>query len=158
MGCSDTTIGSGTILRRGRTARVHGDQAQSRRMHCGEMLALVLTGLLAMWSGRMLNWWAPIAGIVVGTHLIAAMRKTTAWLKNPQPGNPTGLWTVVNMGLVWIFFAFTSFGVHVIHGRVPDAQKMVSTETPLATVAFLDSTENLPAGFHLCLQNGRAMS
>ena len=117
-----------------------------RRMHCGEMLALVLTGLLAMWSGRMLNWWAPIAGIVVGTHLIAAMRKTTAWLKNPQPGNPTGLWTVVNMGLVWIFFAFTSFGVHVIHGRVPDAQKMVSTETPLATVAFLDSTENLPRG------------
>ena len=45
-----------------------------RRMHCGEMLAFVLTGLLAMWSGRMLNWWAPIAGIVIGTHLIAAMR------------------------------------------------------------------------------------
>ena len=117
-----------------------------RRLHCGEMLAFVLTGLLAMWSGRMLNWWAPIAGIVTGTHLIASMRKTTAWLKNPQPGKPTGLWTVVSLGLVWILFAFTSFGVKVIHGRVPDAQRLVSSETPLATVEFLNSEENLPGG------------
>lgn len=117
-----------------------------RRMHCGEMLAFVLTGLLAMWSGRMLNWWAPIAGIVIGTHLIAAMRKTTAWLKNPQPAKRTGLWTVVNGGLIWILFAFTSFGVQMVHGRVPAAQKMVSPETPLATVAYLDSAESLPSG------------
>ena len=117
-----------------------------RRMHCGEMLAFVLTGLLAMWSGRMLNWWAPIAGIVIGTHLIAAMRMTTAWLKNPQPAKRTGLWTVVNVGLVWILFAFTSFGVQMVHGRVPAAQKMVSEETPLATVAYLDSAEALPRG------------
>jgi hypothetical protein len=117
-----------------------------RRMHCGEMLAFVLTGLLAMWSGRMLNWWAPIAGIVTGTHLVAAMRKTTAWLKNPQSAKRTGLWTVVNGGLVWILFAFTSFGVQMIHGRVPAAQKMVSQETPLAMVAYLDSAESLPRG------------
>ena len=117
-----------------------------RRMHCGEMLSFVITGLLAMWSGRMLNWWAPIAGIVIGTHLIAAMRKTTAWLKNPQPAKRTGLWTVVNVGLVWILFAFTSFGVQMVHGRVPAAQKMVSQETPLATVAYLDSAESLPRG------------
>ena len=117
-----------------------------RRMHCGEMLAFVFTGLLAMWSGRMLNWWAPIAGIVVGTHLIAAMRKTTTWLRNPQPGRPTGLWTVVNLGLVWILFALTSFGVQVIHGQVPNAQKIVSKETPLAAVAFLNSADQLPRG------------
>ena len=117
-----------------------------RRMHCGEMLAFVVTGLLAMWSGRMLNWWAPIAGIVIGTHLIASIRKTTAWLKNPQPGKPTGLWTVVNLGLFWILFAFTSFGVQMIHRRVPEAEKMVSRETPLSAVAFLDSLEKLPRG------------
>lgn len=117
-----------------------------RRMRCGEMLAFVLTGLLAMWSGRMLNWWAPIAGIVIGTHLIAAMRKTTAWLRNPQPAKRTGLWTVVNGGLVWILFAFTSFGVQIVHGRVPAAQRMVSQETPLATVAYLDAAESLPRG------------
>ena len=117
-----------------------------RRMRCGEMLAFVITGLLAMWSGRMLNWWAPLAGIIVGTHLVAAMRKTVAWLKNPQPGKASGLWTVVNLGLVWILFAFTSFGVQLIHGRIPDAHRLVSAETPLATVAFLDSTEDLPRG------------
>jgi len=117
-----------------------------RRMRCGEMLAFVITGLLAAWSGRMLNWWAPFVGIIVGTHLIAAMRKTVAWLKNSEPGRATGLWTVVNLGLVWIMFAFTSFGVQMIHGRIPDAQRLVSTETPLATVTFLDSTEDLPRG------------
>ena len=95
-----------------------------------------------MWSGRMLNWWAPIAGMVIGTHLIASIRKSTAWLKNPQPGKRTGLWTVVNVGLVWILFAFTSFGVQMLHGRVP----LLSKETPLATVAFLESAENLPRG------------
>jgi hypothetical protein len=115
-------------------------------MHCGEILAFVSTGLLAMWSGRMLNWWAPIAGIVIGTHLIAAMRKTTTWLKNPQPGKRTGLWTVVNVGLVWILFGCTPFSSQILHGRVPAAQKLVSRETPLATVAYLDSAERLPQG------------
>jgi hypothetical protein len=117
-----------------------------RRLHCGEMLAFVLTGLLAMWSGRMLNWWAPIAGIVTGTHLIASMRKTTAWLKNPQPGKRTGLWTVVSLGLVWILFALTSFGMQVMRGRIPAGLSLVSSETPVATLAFLNSEEKLPSG------------
>jgi hypothetical protein len=117
-----------------------------RRMHCGEMLAFVLTGLLAAWSARMLNWWAPLAGIVVGTHLIAAMRKTTVWLKNPQPAKTTGLWSLVNCGIVWILFALTPFGIQMVHGRIPDAKRMVSSETPMGTVAFLDSMESLPRG------------
>jgi len=117
-----------------------------RRLHTGEMLTFVLTGLLAMWSGRMLNWWAPIAGIVTGTHLIASMRKTTAWLKHGQPLQRTGLWTVVSLGLVWIVFAITPFGGQVLKGRVLDPQKLVSSETPLATVAFLNSDEKLPHG------------
>ncbi len=117
-----------------------------RRMHCGEMLAFVATGLLAAWSGRMLNWWAPLAGIITATHLIAAMRKTTKWLQNPQPGKGTGLWTLVNSGIVWILFALTPFGIQIVHGRVPEANRLVSAETPLATVAFLDSVESLPTG------------
>ena len=117
-----------------------------RRLHCGEMLAFVATGLLAMWSARMLNWWAPVAGILAGTHLLAAMRKTTRWLKNPQPGNAAGLWTVVNTGIIGILFLLTPFGIQIVHGRIPDAQRLVSKETPLATVAFLDSMENLPRG------------
>lgn len=117
-----------------------------RRMHCGEILAFVTTGLLAAWSARMLNWWAPLAGLVTGTHLLAAIRKTTPWMKNPQPGNPTGLWTVVNIGMMWILFALTPFGIQTVHGRIPEAQRLMSAETPLATVAFLDSMEELPRG------------
>jgi len=117
-----------------------------RRMHCGEMLAFVATGLLAAWSARMLNWWAPLAGIVTATHLIAAMRKTTKWMQNPQPAKATGLWTLVSGGILWILFALTPFGIQMVHGRVPDANRMVSVETPLATVAFLDSMEDLPRG------------
>ncbi len=117
-----------------------------RRMHCGEMLAFAVTGLLAAWSARMLNWWAPLAGVVVGTHLMAAMRKTTKWLQNPQPGKSGGLWTVVNLGIFWVLFGLTPFGVQVVHGRVPDARRLVSAETPLATVAFLDTMETLPRG------------
>lgn len=117
-----------------------------RRMHCGEMLAFVITGLLAAWSARMLNWWAPLAGILTATHLIAAMRKSTKWMQNPQPAKATGLWTLVNGGIIWILFALTPFGIQMVHGRVPDANRMVSPETPLATVAFLDSMETLPRG------------
>ena len=117
-----------------------------RRLHCGEMLAFVVTGLLAMWSARMLNWWAPVAGILAGTHLLAAMRRTTRWLKNAQPGNAAGLWTVVNLGIIGILFLLTPFGIQMVHGRIPDAQRLVSKETPLATVAFLDSMETLPRG------------
>ncbi len=117
-----------------------------RRLHCGEMLAFVVTGLLAMWSARMLNWWAPVAGILAGTHLLAAMRKTTRWLKSPQPHNAAGLWTVVNLGIIGILFLLTPFGIQMVHGRIPDAQRLVSKETPLATVAFLDSMETLPRG------------
>lgn len=117
-----------------------------RRMRCGEMLTFVITGLLAMWSGRMLNWWAPIAGIVVGTHLIASMRTTVSWLRNPQPGKATGLWTLVNVGLVWILFAFTPFCVQLLHGRVPEASRLVSSETPLATATYLKTAEDVPRG------------
>ena len=74
------------------------------------------------------------------------MRRTTPWLRNRQASPATGLWSVVNLGIVWILFALTPFGIQIVHGRVPDANRMVSRETPLATVAFLDSMENIPRG------------
>jgi len=117
-----------------------------RRLHCAEILAFVLTGLLAAWSARMLNWWAPLAGLVTGTHLVAAVRSTTKWLNNPRPRRASGLWTVVNFGLIWILFALTPLGIQVVHGRIPDANRLVSPETPLATTAFLESMDSIPRG------------
>jgi hypothetical protein len=117
-----------------------------RRMHCTEMLAFVLTGLLAAWSARMLNWWAPLAGIVTGTHFMAAVRRTSDFLKNRPSRRPSGLWTVVNVPLLWIFFALTPLGIQMVHGRVPDASRLVSPETPLAATAFLNSMDSIPRG------------
>jgi diadenosine tetraphosphate (Ap4A) HIT family hydrolase len=74
------------------------------------------------------------------------MRRTTKWLQNPQPGKAKGLWSVVNIGMMWILFALTPFGIQIVHGRVPDAKRLVSEETPLATVAFLESMETMPRG------------
>jgi hypothetical protein len=117
-----------------------------RRIRCGEMLAFVVTGLLAMWSARMLNWWAPVAGLLAGTHLVASMRKSIRWWKEYRPSSASGLWSVVNLGILWILFALTPFGRQVVHGQIPSAQKLVSRETPVATAAFLDSMESRPAG------------
>ncbi|MEJ7595373.1 MAG: hypothetical protein WKF77_27965 [Planctomycetaceae bacterium] len=118
-----------------------------RRLHCGEMLAFVITGLLAMWSARMLNWWAPVAGILTGTHLLAAMRKTTVWLKRTQPVEAKGLWTVVSVLLiVLIFLPLTNFGILILKGHVAPAERLVSKETPLATAAFLGAMETVPRG------------
>jgi hypothetical protein len=74
------------------------------------------------------------------------MRRTTKWLQNPQPAKGTGLMTLVNGGILWILFALTPFGIQLVHGRVPDANRLVSAETPLAAVAFLDSMESVPRG------------
>lgn len=117
-----------------------------RRLHCLETLAFVITGGLALWSARMLNWWAPVVGIVTGTHLMAAIRKTTPMLRNLRHREASGLWSVVNLGILWIAFALTPFGMKVVHGRVPDVQKLVSKETPLAVTAALDAIESLPSG------------
>lgn len=120
-----------------------------RRIRSGEILAFVITGLLAAWSQRMVNWWTPITGIITATHLIAAIRRTTPAMKNLQPSKPGGLWTLVNGGLLWILFGLTSFGGQILHGRVPELKRLVSPQTPIAMVAYLESMESIPEGIAL---------
>lgn len=117
-----------------------------RRIHCGEMLAFVTTGLLAAWSARMLNWWAPVAALLIGVHLTAGIRKTSKWLQRGESAKPSGLWSVVNGGILWIIFALTPFGMQIVHGRTLDLKNLVSRETPIATTAFLETMEDRPDG------------
>lgn len=117
-----------------------------RRIHCADMLAFVTTGLLAAWSARMLNWWAPVAAIMIGIHLTAGIRKTSPWLRRSEPAKASGLWTVVNGGLLWIIFALTPFGMQIVHSRTLDIKNLVSRETPIATTAFLETMEDRPSG------------
>jgi hypothetical protein len=143
-----------------------------RRVSAGEILALVAFGGAALWSARMLIWWTPIAGGCFVIHAQAAWRrffplgsllkKATVPLDNANlldkahllerdisliqeaASVRSGKWTVVTVGLAWIFFAWTPFGIHVLHGRVRGIKDSVSRATPVAAVAWL--REHPPAG------------
>lgn len=117
-----------------------------RRVRFAELLPLMVTGLLALWSARMINWWAPWMAIVTGTHLTAVLR---AWRQQPRrttAASRSGLWTVVCLGLCWILFALTNLGVQVVHGRMADPARLVSRQTPVQMVAFLNSQSEFPKG------------
>ncbi len=117
-----------------------------RRVRLTEMLPLIATGLLTFWSARMINWWAPLMALVTATHLSAALRSIRKVQRRSEAVPASGLWTVVNLGLCWILFAFTGFGVQVVHGKAPEISRMVSKQTPLQLVKWLNSKEQLPQG------------
>jgi hypothetical protein len=112
-----------------------------RRVRCVEVLPLLATGLMTMWSARMINWWAPLMAVVTATHLMAVIRMFTRRVRNPEPRKTTGLWTVVNVGLCWVLFACTTFGIQIVHGRTADPARLVSRQTPVLLANRLNQLE-----------------
>ena len=113
-----------------------------RRVQCGELLSLIGFGLATLWTSRLINWWAPLAAYYVGVHLAAIRWKNFG--RPVEERRRSGLNTVLACGLCWIFFAFTPFGVRLLHGQPQDAQlaaksyqKAVSSLTPLGVTAHL---------------------
>jgi hypothetical protein len=117
-----------------------------RRLRVDEGLLLGVTAGLALWSARMINWWSPVMAIAIATHGAAAWRSVARRQRSTVARQRTGLWTVVSLGLCWIFFAFTPLGVQVVHGRVPELSRAMSAQTPLNTIVFLNEQEELPPG------------
>ena len=117
-----------------------------RRIRLTESLPLIAMGLLALWSSRMINWWAPLMGIAIGVHGIAAVRSLLHKHRRTEPVVGRGLWTVINLGMCWLFFAFTHFGVQTVHGRTADPARLVSKQTPVHLVEYLNSRDDWPAG------------
>ncbi len=120
-----------------------------RRVTCGEMLTLVTFGLAALWTSRYINWWAPLAAYYVGIHLAAITWKNFG--RPVEAPRRTGLNSVLAVGLVWIFFAYTPFGVTMLHGQPSDPKlaakkyrNSVSADTPLGVTSYL--RENPPVG------------
>lgn len=113
-----------------------------RRVTCGEVLSLIGFGLAMLWTSRLINWWAPLAAYYIGVHL-AAIRWKNFGRPTVEPVR-SGMNSVVAVGLAWIFFAFTPFGVVLMHGQPKDSQvarqrflKAVSPTTPLAVTGHL---------------------
>jgi hypothetical protein len=116
-----------------------------RRVNAAEVLALVVLGASALWSARMLIWWTPVAAACFTIHAHAAWRRFFPMgSEAAAPSVRSGKWSVVTVGLAWIFFSYTPFGMAVLHGRVLAIKDSVSRDTPVAAVNWL--REHPPAG------------
>jgi hypothetical protein len=115
-----------------------------RRVRTWELMTLVGFGLATMWSTRMIVWWAPVAALTLAQHTFAIWR---AWSHSPlvpAAAPRTGKWTFVTLGLVWIFFMISPFGIAVIHGKHSDTSRSLSSFTPRFAVEYL--TKHPPQG------------
>ncbi|MFM9966390.1 MAG: hypothetical protein ACKV2Q_34875 [Planctomycetaceae bacterium] len=122
-----------------------------RRVTSAEVLLLFGFGAAALWSSRMLVWWVPLAVTFGMQHASAIWHATFAPLERQIPAVRNGRWSVVTVGVVWICFAFTPFGIRMLHGD--DAKqkvgKLVSQRTPMALTAHLNKLADqnrLPRG------------
>jgi hypothetical protein len=113
-----------------------------RRVRAGEVLLLVGLGGAALWSSRMILWWAPVAAYYLALHTAAILRRGRT--SRPAPSPRSGKWSVVTAGLAWIFFAYTPFGVTLLHGRPADPAEesrqfvnSTSDHTPHAVTDYL---------------------
>lgn len=127
-------------------ALVFAYRLSPRRVSAMEVLAVVLFGVAALWSSRMLIWWTPLAVFALVWHTQAAWRHARPLALVPGPSPRSSLSTFVGLGLSFLFFAFTPFGLTVLHGRPVDMKlkHLVSDNTPLGAVEYL--TKNPPQG------------
>lgn len=119
-----------------------------RRVRSWEVLALVGFGWGALWSSRLLIWWAPLAAMLLATHAYAAWRASLRLPLVPEAPVRAGKWSIVTVGLIWICFAYSPLGVRLLHGKNSELKDAVSAYTPVAAVEYLK--QNPPKGqvFH----------
>jgi len=124
-----------------------------RRVSATELLMLVGLGAMALWTSRMILWWAPVAAFWLAIHGAAALNRRrrriqdlTAMLGDDESAQPnrSGLMTVVVLGVIWISFGFSKFGYRVIHNKQPEFERVVSQYTPVGAVEYLK--KNPPVG------------
>lgn len=119
-----------------------------RRVTAAEVLLLAGLGAAALSTSRMIHWWAPLAAYYLGLHTAAIVRgwRRTDRAASAESTEPTrnGLMSVVTVGLIWIFFAYTPFGFTVLHGqpekpadRAIRLGKSTSAATPITAVGYL---------------------
>jgi hypothetical protein len=115
-----------------------------RRVRTWEVLTLVGLGLATMWSSRMIVWWAPVAALLMAQHSYAVWRATRHAPLIPTPKTTAGKWSLVSLGLLWICFMISPFGIAVIHGKHTDPSRALSKFTPTFAAEYL--TKHPPVG------------
>jgi hypothetical protein len=124
-----------------------------RRVSAAEVLLLVGFGALSLWTLRMIVWWGPIAGYYLALHAQAGWRSRHRLPVVAPPAERRGLWTIATVGLVWIFFAYSPFGMQRVHGMpegdavAKEFRAAVVERTPLDAVTYLtEHAGELPGG------------
>ena len=115
-----------------------------RRVQSWEVLALIGLGAATMWSNRMIVWWGPVAGLLTAQHAFAAWRR---WRHAPlvaEPAPRAGKWSVVSVGLAWIFLMLSPLGIALLHGKHTPVARALSKSTPIFAVEYL--TKHPPQG------------
>lgn len=111
-----------------------------RRISFAEVLAILFFGFQALWSQRFLVWWSPLLTTAIVIHAAAVWQKYLAHGQFPAASPRHGKWSVVTAGLIFISFAYTPFGVRVLHGKEPNDRTLYFDQTPRGVVAHLNKT------------------
>jgi hypothetical protein len=109
-----------------------------RRVSTTEVLLLLGLGAATLWISRMIVWWAPVAAYYLVLHGGAVWKQLRSRRPLAESPKRRSLWSVVSLGLIWIFFAYTPFGITVIHGSNERFEQSVSKETPVEAVKYLN--------------------
>ncbi|NOX56534.1 MAG: hypothetical protein GXP27_19245 [Planctomycetes bacterium] len=115
-----------------------------RRVQAAEVLALIGLGIAALWTSRLLAWWAPVAAYVFVLHGDAIWTRRRRRRPKHDELARSGRWTVVTAAVLWIGFALTPLGGRLLHGQTVDLEKALSPFTPIGATNYLK--EHPPKG------------
>jgi hypothetical protein len=115
-----------------------------RRVPAGESLALVILGVAALWSARMLIWWTPVAAHALVVHAHDARRRFRPGVKSPAASPRSDIWTIAAVGIAVVSITTTPLGLRLVTGRVSELKQCVTLQTPVDATDWL--REHPPAG------------
>jgi hypothetical protein len=121
-----------------------------RRVASAEVLALTIFGASALWTSRMVLWWAPLAAVLIALHGAAAWRKWRGLELSFEPAPRASMWTIVSIGISLVVFQLSHVGgvaIAAIAGKDPATRAdkvVVSRLTPVGAAEYL--VENPPQG------------
>ncbi|MBA4029490.1 MAG: hypothetical protein C0478_01015 [Planctomyces sp.] len=118
-----------------------------RRVSTGELLLLLSLAALGCWNTRLLVWFFPVAIWTTALHLDALLT-SRKWVKAPSPR--AGKWSVIIVGLVWIFFGFSPLGMRVLHGKQPTPTRLNSDFAPVEITEYLHKKPPVGQVFNSC--------
>tara|TARA_R110002072_G_scaffold303140_1_gene495560 strand:+ start:33824 stop:35458 length:1635 start_codon:yes stop_codon:yes gene_type:complete len=125
-----------------------------RRVSTAEVLALAVFGAAALWTSRMIVWWGPLAGCFAAIHAGAAWRQWQGGAVSPEPAPRASLWTIVMMGIVFIFFELSHLGTVTLAMAAGKDIEKITDRVPLSRLTPVAATEYLkehpPEGLVFC--------